>query len=133
MKIAVTYQNGEIFQHFGHTQQFKLYHIADGRVLSSEIIPTNGSGHGALAAFLRSYEVDTLICGGIGGGAQAALAEAGIRLFGGVCGNADAAVEALLAQQLTYNPNVQCSHHGEHHHEGSCGSHSCGGSSGSHE
>ncbi len=133
MIIAVTYQNGEIFQHFGHTEQFKLYHIEDGKVLSSEIIDTNGCGHGALAAFLCSYKVDTLICGGIGGGAQAALADAGIQLFGGVWGNADAAVEALMVQQLVYNPNIQCSHHGEHHHEGNCGSHSCGGSCGSHE
>ena len=71
--------------------------------------------------------VDTLICGGIGGGAQAALAEAGIKLYGGVSGDADAAVEALLKDELVFNPNVKCNHHGEdHHHEGGCGSHGCG-------
>ena len=85
-----------------------------------------GSGHGALAGMLKEWNVDTLICGGIGGGAQAALAEAGIKLYGGASGNADAAVEALLAGNLEFNPDVQCSHHGEHHHGGECGSHGCG-------
>ena len=76
MKIAVTYENGQIFQHFGHTQQFKLYEAADGKITHAEVVDTNGSGHGALAGFLMQNGVDTLICGGIGGGAQAALAEA---------------------------------------------------------
>lgn len=132
MKIAVTYENGQIFQHFGHTEQFKIYDIADGRVLSAEVVDTNGSGHGALAGFLMQRGVDTLICGGIGGGAQNALAQAGIRLYGGVSGDADQAVSALLAENLAYNPNVHCSHH-DHSHgagghgcgEGSCGSHGC--------
>lgn len=126
MRIAVTYENGEIFQHFGHTEEFKIYDVEDGRIVSSEIADTNGSGHGALADMLKALKVETLICGGIGGGAQAALAEAGIRLYGGAAGKADAAVEALLAGNLEFNPDVQCSHHGEHHHDGDCGSHSCG-------
>ena len=124
MKIAVTYENENIFGHFRHTEQFKLYEIENGKVISSAIVSTNGSGHGALAAFLHSNGVDTLICGGIGGGAISALAEAGIKLYGGVEGSADSAVEALLAGRLDYNPNVKCSHH-EHEH-GSCGEHSCG-------
>ncbi len=128
MKIAVTYENGLVFQHFGHTQEFKVYEVEDGKILSSQVVDTNGQGHGALAGVLNILQVDTLICGGIGGGAQAALAAAGIRLYGGVFGSADAAVEALLAGKLDYNPNVMCNHHGEHHHhEGSCGSHGCGG------
>ena len=77
MKIAVTYENGEVFQHFGHTEQFKIYEIEDGKIISQEITDTNGSGHGALAGFLKERSVDALICGGIGGGAKAALAEAG--------------------------------------------------------
>lgn len=124
MKIAVTYENGNIFGHFGHTEQFKLYEINDGKIMSSTIVSTNGSGHGALAAFLHNHGVDTLICGGIGGGAINALTEAGIKLYGGVVGSADEAVEALLAGRLDYNPNVKCSHH-EHEH-GSCGEHGCG-------
>lgn len=128
MRIAVTYENGEIFQHFGHTEEFKIYDIENGKVVSTQIADTNGNGHGALAGMLSSLNVDMLICGGIGGGAQAALAGANIKLYGGVSGNADAAVEAFLADNLEFNPNVQCNHHGEHHHEGGeCGNHGCGG------
>ena len=127
MKIAVTYEAGEIFQHFGHTQSFKFYDVEDGKVVESQVVDTNGSGHGALATLLAENDIDVLICGGIGGGAQMALAQAGIKLYGGVSGNADAAVEALLKQELDYNPNVQCNHHGEgHEHHGNCGSGGCG-------
>ena len=127
MRIAVTYENGQIFQHFGHTEQFKVYDVAEGKVIASEVVDTNGSGHGALAGVLASLNADVLICGGIGGGAQMALAEAGITLYGGVAGDADAAVEALLAGKLQFNPNVRCSHHGDHHHDHACGDHGCGG------
>ncbi len=128
MKIAVTYENGQIFQHFGHTEQFKIYDVRDGKIENTQIADTNGSGHGALAGFLMQNGVDTLICGGIGGGAQAALAEAGIKLYGGVSGNADDAVESLINGNLGYNPNVHCSHHDHEHGEGghTCGSHGCG-------
>ena len=128
MRIAVTYEDGQIFQHFGHTQMFKIYDVEDGKVVASQVVDTNGQGHGALAGFLFGGNVDVLICGGIGGGAQMALAQAGIKLYGGVSGSADAAVEAFLKQELAYNPDVRCDHHGEgHDHEhGSCGSHGCG-------
>ena len=126
MRIAVTYENGEIFQHFGHTEQFKVYDVENGKIMSAEVVDTNGSGHGALAGVLSALHVDALICGGIGGGAQAALAAAGIQLYGGVSGDADQAAEALATGTLAYNPNVMCSHHGEHHHEGNCGDHGCG-------
>lgn len=126
MKVAVTYDNGEIFQHFGHTEFFKLYEIQNGAVVSSEVVSTNGSGHGALAQFLYDHQVDTLICGGIGGGAQNALAQAGIRLLGGVSGKADDAVAALLANVLDYNPDVRCNHHGHGGEDHTCGSHGCG-------
>ena len=131
MKIAVTYENGQIFQHFGHCENFKIYDVQDGKILSSRVENAAGSGHGALAGFLKNFDVDTLICGGIGGGAQNALAEAGIKLYGGVSGSADAAAEALLNGTLEYNANVQCSHHGGGHtcgnHGGDhdCGSHKC--------
>ena len=128
MRIAVTYENGLIFQHFGHTQQFKVYDVQEGKILASQVVDTGSSGHGALAGVLNALQVDTLICGGIGGGAQVALANAGIKLYGGVAGEADKAVEALIAGNLDFNPDVKCDHHGEHHHhhEGaSCGSHGC--------
>ena len=127
MRIAVTYANGEIFQHFGHTEEFKVYDVQDGKVVASEVVDTNGQGHGALAGVLTALKADVLICGGIGGGAQMALAAAGIKLYGGVSGSADAAVEALLAGTLDYNPAVKCSHHGEHGEGHTCGEHGCGG------
>ena len=128
MKIAVTYDNGNIFQHFGKTENFKVYEVEDNQVVSSEVIGSNGTGHGALAGLLSEQGVDVLICGGIGGGAQAALTQAGIRFYGGVSGAADAAVLALLAGKLGYDPDVRCTHHDEAHGEGShtCGSHGCG-------
>ncbi len=133
MRIAVTYENGQIFQHFGHTEEFKIYEVHDGKVVKAEVMGSNGSGHGALAGLLFNNGIDVLICGGIGGGAQNALAQAGIKLYGGVAGSADAAVEAFLAGELDYNPNVKCNHHGHGHDHGhSCGSHGDGHSCGSH-
>ena len=125
MKIAVTYQNGLVFQHFGHTAQFKIYEVENGSVTVSRVVDTNGSGHGALSGFLSAHGVEALICGGIGGGARVALAQAGITLYPGVSGSADAAVAALLEGTLNYNPNTVCHHHDQDHgHD--CGSHSCG-------
>lgn len=128
MKIAVTYDNGEVFQHFGHTEQFKVYEVEDGRIVASEVIDTNGSGHGALAGFLNQCGAQVLICGGIGGGARNALAEAGIQLYPGACGDADAQVEAFLAGSLNYDPDTVCAHHEHGHEGGNCGEHTheCG-------
>ena len=127
MRIAVTYDNGDVFQHFGRTSQFKFYDAEDGKVTSSQVVGTNGAGHGALAGFLKSNNVDTLICGGIGGGAQAAMSEAGITLYGGVTGNTDEAVQKLLDGSLEYDPNVICSHHEGHRGDEECGHHGHGG------
>ena len=124
MRIAVTYENGEIFQHFGHTEQFKLYDVSDGKIVGEQIVPTNGSGHGALAGFLKAAQVDALICGGIGMGAQNALAEAGIALYGGVTGSADAAAKALAEGVLRFDPDAKCDHHGHGHEHGE--GHACG-------
>ncbi len=126
MIIAVAYEDEEIFQHFGHTPAFKVYEVCDGAVTGSQVVSTGGTGHGALAQVLYGLQADVLICGGIGAGARMALANVGIKLYGGVCGNADEAVDAFLAGELDYDPDVQCSHHAEHHHEGSCGSGGCG-------
>lgn len=125
MRIAVTYENGQIFQHFGHTQEFKIYDVQDGRILASEVVNTNGSGHGALAGVLTALHADVLICGGIGGGAINALSGAGIEVIGGAEGDVRAVVEALLNGTLQVRSDFHCNHH--HHDEGhSCGSHSCG-------
>ena len=104
MIIAVTYENEQVFGHFGRTKQFKLYTVLKGEVVSSEVVDTNGSGHGALAEFLSNLEVGLLICGGIGGGAQMALAQVGISIIGGITGNADEAVAAFLNGTLEDDP-----------------------------
>lgn len=120
MKIAVTYENGNVFPHFGHTEQFKLYETDHGKITDMQIVATNGSGHGALAGMLSALKVDTLICGGIGAGAQNALAQAGIKLYGGVSGRADDAVAALLSGNLAYDPEAHCDHHGQEQHKNGC-------------
>lgn len=135
MRIAVTYEDGNVFQHFGHTRQFKVYDVEDNKIIDSKIVDTNGSGHGALAGILSSIEADVLICGGIGGGAQMALADAGIKLYGGVSGNVDEVVNAFITGNLAFNPDVHCDHHNhEHGSEGhACGEHGCGqGNCGNH-
>ena len=100
--------------------------MEEGKIISAQVVDSNGSGHGALAGVLSALGVDALICGGIGGGAQAALAAADIKLYGGVTGSADAAAEALAAGRLVFNPNVHCDHHEHHGEEHDCGHHSCG-------
>ena len=133
MKIAVTYENGEIFQHFGHTKAFKLYKVENGEITESKVVETMGSGHGALAGMLQILGADVLICGGIGGGAQVALLQADIKVFGGVKGDADSAVMDYIKGTLDYDPNAKCDHHdhdhGDNHTCGDhgCGSHNCGG------
>ena len=127
MRIAVTYMDGAVFQHFGHTEQFKVYDVENGAVIAARVVDAGGSGHGALAGLLASMGVDALICGGIGGGAQRALATAGIKLYAGVQGDADGAVEALIGGSLAFDPEANCDHHGEHHHgDHDCGDHGCG-------
>lgn len=133
MRIALTHENGQIFQHFGHTEQFKVYTVENGKITEKLIVDTNGRRHGALASVLMSLGADVLICGGIGGGAQMALANAGIKLFSGVSGDCDEAVKAFIEGNLDYNPNAKCTHHDHEHGEGEhtcadhgCGSHNCG-------
>jgi predicted DNA-binding protein (UPF0251 family)/predicted Fe-Mo cluster-binding NifX family protein len=132
MRIAVTYENGQVYQHFGHTEQFKLYDAENGVITAQQVVDTNGSGHGALAGFLHAAGADALICGGIGMGAQIALSEAGIRLYAGVSGSGDEAARALAEGRLSYDPDARCDHHhheGGHdcHHDGDhgCGHHGC--------
>lgn len=125
MKIAVTYENGQVFQHFGHTEQFKIYDIAENQVVSTSLVDTEGSGHGALGEMLKGIGVDTLICGGIGQGAKNMLSDAGIRLYGGASGKADKVVADLLNGKLEFNPEVSCSHHEESHGGDVCGHHGC--------
>lgn len=115
MKLAVTFENEQVFQHFGHTEYFKIYEIENNSIKNSEVISTGGTGHEALAVFLRERNIESLICGGIGGGAKAALESNGIKIMGGVKGNADEAVKALLEGKLVYSSEANCSHHDSEH------------------
>lgn len=126
MRIAVPYEDGMVYQHFGHTGQFRLYDIQNGQITGEQTAGSNGGGHGALAGFLSGLKVDTLICGGIGAGARDALAQAGIQIYGGVSGGAEAAVQAFLAGSLSYDPDARCDRH-DHGEHGRCheGTHGC--------
>lgn len=128
MRVATTYDNGNIFMHFGRSEQFKIYDIQDGKVLNEQVVGTGGTGHGALAGLLANGGVDTLICGGIGGGAINALTQAGITVYAGAKGNCDACVEALIAGTLAQTGEATCNCHGHdhehtHEHGESCGCH----------
>ena len=125
MKIAVTHENGQIFQHFGRTEEFKVYNVEEGKVVSSEVISTNGKGHGALGEVLETLGVEVLVCGGIGLGAQIGLQDMGISLYGGHSGDCDEIVTSYLEGTLKFNANIVCNHHehGEGHRCG--GNHSC--------
>ena len=135
MRIAVTYENGQIFQHFGRTEQFKVYDVQEGRIIASEIVGSNGIGHGALAGLLADKAVEVLICGGLGGGALNALTNAGITVVAGAEGDADQAVESYLRGELVssgancdhhhHGEGHECGHHGEGE-EGGCGEEGCG-------
>lgn len=132
MKIAVTYENGNVFQHFGRTESFKVYEVEDNKVVSGKVIGNDGLGHEALAGLLADKAIDVLICGGLGQGAQNALAAAGVEVVAGASGDADAAVEAYLRGELV-NTGANCDHHDHPHEEeegcGGCGEHEggCGG------
>lgn len=124
MRVATTYDNGNIFMHFGRSEQFKIYDIQDGKVLNEQVVGTDGTGHGALAGLLANGGVDTLICGGIGGGAINALTQAGITVYAGAQGSCDACVEALIAGTLAQTGKATCDCHGhDHEHGESCGCH----------
>ena len=123
MRIAVTYESGAVFQHFGHTEQFMLYDVENGAVVGTQLVASGGRGHGLLAGYLKEASVDALICGGIGMGAQMALAEAGIKLYAGVQGNADEAAKALAEDRLACDPEARCDR--RERRDGDCGRDHC--------
>ena len=126
MRIAVTYDDGLVFQHFGHTEAFKVNTVEDGKVVDSQVVSCDGQGHGALAGLLSDKAIDALVCGGIGMGAVNALSDYGIRVYAGVSGDADEAVERLLAGTLEYGTGANCSHHHEHGEGHGCHHHDDG-------
>lgn len=117
MKIAATYDisTDTIFQHFGKTQNFKIYTVENDKITSSEVISNGGFGHHDLAVYLKNLGVQILILGNRGQGAIDALNNAGIKQLAGITGNPDDAVQSFLAGTLKDNPDAKCNHHGEHH------------------
>ena len=125
MKIAVTCENEQVFQHFGHTPGFAVFETEAGQIINEKRVSSGDSGHGALAGLLAEEKIDLLICGGIGGGAVNALTGFGIHVVGGAEGNVREVVEALLDGTLKVREDFHCNHH---HCEGhTCHGHSCGG------
>ena len=129
MKIAVTAEHTQVFPHFGRTPEFYLVAAEDGKITEEKIIAAPAEGHGALVGFLVSQGVDTLICGGIGGGAVNGLRSAGIKVYAGATGPVKEQVLSLLSGQLPQDGDANCDHHGEHEHDHEHGQghgHGCG-------
>jgi predicted Fe-Mo cluster-binding NifX family protein len=129
MRIAIPFYMGNIFQHFGHAPQFKVYEVENHQVLMEMLVEVEEQGHGAVADLLQSLDVRVVICGNIGEGAMKALQNAGIIFYGGVTGDADEAITALVQGGLKYDPNIRCTAHADGHGcDGDCGEcGDCGG------
>ncbi|MBC8570329.1 NifB/NifX family molybdenum-iron cluster-binding protein [Zongyangia hominis] len=127
MKLAITTENNQVFQHFGKTKTFTVYTVEDGEIKGKGLLSAGDAGHSALVDVLRGAGVELLICGGIGQGAKDALTAAGLSFISGAAGDVDAVVRAYLAGELHDDPTAQCNHHHGHGHEEghTCGSHGC--------
>lgn len=123
MKIAVTTENEQVFQHFGQCQVFAIYTLETGEIQNKVFLDASQSGHSALAGLLSSLEIEVLICGGIGGGAIKMLEAKGIKVISGIEASTDAAVTAYLSGQLV-GIGATCNHHDhDEQHECSCHNH----------
>jgi len=123
VKLAVTYQDGQVFQHFGKTKEFKIYDVADGKVGFSMVVSPGGQGHAALAGFLRMLGISAVLCGGIGPGAVEALQRLDITPIAGVTGDADQAAADFVAGKLTGDTAALLAHRhrgGPDHDCGAC-------------
>lgn len=114
MRISVNYDDGQIFQHFGRTEMFKIYDVENGEIVREQMLPGAAEGHGALSQQLKENNVNVAICGGLGMGMLNALEAAGIEVCANVTGDADEAVRAYLAGTLQYSKNAHAC--GGHHH-----------------
>lgn len=114
MVIAVTYQDGMIFGHFGKSQEFKIYEIENGAVANSKVVDvSNIKGRDARTEYLKSLGSEVLICGGICEKAQAAVSACGIKIYAANSGSADEAVNKYLTGALTQVTGKVCDHHSE--------------------
>ena len=132
MRVAIPYENDEIFMHFGKARQFKIYEIEDGEVKEMYFAEVEGSGHGALAGFLAEIGVDTVIAGGMGTGMHIALTGLGITVYTGISGVPDYAVMSLLEGELEPGKETDCGHHASGQTANVVGAHGGGGGRGGH-
>ena len=107
-RIAVPYDEGNIFQHFGKSAAFKIYTIENNTVTGQEIVETGGITHEELGIWMLQHSVNAVLCGNIGPGAQGALAAAGIQVLAGINGGADEAVGLLLKGDLKTQNSANC-------------------------
>lgn len=123
MIVAVSFEEGEIFQHFGHTEFFKLFTIEKGIIKDSRIVSADGAGHSEIVDFLVKNKVDVLVCGGIGAKAVSFLSEAGIEVFAGNVGKVDDAITKFIKGELNKTDVSNCEEkaHGDSH----CGDGDC--------
>ncbi len=135
MVIAVTHDNGNVGQHFGHAKEFKLYEIENGEIIDSAVVSNYGEGgHEAACMLMDDYNVAVVICDNIGEGAVNSLSDLSISVIPSVEGTCDDAVEAFLSGsfvlQAMGNAVPTCGAHAEG--GGCCGTAGagCGGCSG---
>ncbi len=124
MKIAIPFENENIYKHFGHTEKFSFYDVINGEIQNSKKVETNGAKHRAVADFLVSNNIDTVICGDIGHGAKRILESNNIKVYPGIDGSINNAISALLDGTLPENKEATCENHemhSHHHHDHSCG------------
>ena len=121
MKVAVSYRDGEIYEHFGHAETFAIYDFDLNNMDNStkKLIDVRDlSGHEAMVERMRAEGVDAVLCGNMGAAAKAQLLSCGIVPVIGYCGDADTAAELLILGRLPVAPG-----------DGDCGC-GCGGDCG---
>ena len=138
IRIAVSYKDGEIFEHFGHSEFFAIYEFDEHDLERStkRLVDTSAMhGHKDMADLMKREKIDAVICGQMGDEARSLLLSYGIIPVPGYCGDADTAAELLVTGQLPASDGGGCSGgcggcsgcHGGDEGETSCG---CGGGCG---
>ena len=117
MKIAVPCNGNNIWPHFGHCESFMLFETENGKILSSEVIQNPGHKPGFLPNFLADKGAKVIIAGGMGGGAVEIFNERDVEVIVGASGDATAAVEAYVRDELQSTGEV-CH---QHEHADECG------------
>lgn len=123
MKIAIPYNEGNVFEHFGRTKSFKVYDLQNGVIENTVFINADGSGHSELISMLKSVDVELVLCGGIGGKAIQMFNNLGIDVYTGATGNTDDVLRGFMDGSLKLNNTSTCDHHHDDSEEHSCHCH----------